>query len=202
MGLELQISCLPSNLCLLLYSQELSILHSSDTPGSSGTLHESLLWTAPGPGLPWQVAAPPHGAALCPSRKCPHPKRIICIWKPLIRLHAWLRHHPHSSPLCCGPGQGAKPPRDLLLEPQTTLCPSTGRKQGLQPRRAGWGRRRGTGCWQVALAPLAAGVSPTQHRNLPWALSPAAHQAPGLPRALTAGTPSWEQWSLDPITQG
>lgn len=131
----------------------------------------------PGPGLPWQVAAHPHGAALCPSRKCPHPKRIICIWKPLIRLHAWLRHHPHSSPLCCSPGQGAKPPRDLLLEPQTTLFPSTGRKQGLQPRGADWGRRRGRGCWQVSLAPVAAGaagVSPAQHRDRPWALSAAA----------------------------
>lgn len=44
-------------------------------------------------------------------------------------------------PTVSSSGQGAKPPRDLLLEPQTTFCPSTGRQQGQQPNRAEGGEQ-------------------------------------------------------------
>lgn len=40
MGLQPQIKCGLSNPCLLFYSQELSIVHSSETPGTNRTLHE------------------------------------------------------------------------------------------------------------------------------------------------------------------
>lgn len=150
--------------------EELSTLHRLDSPGASGMPglgqlqlepHEScrlacadsrLLWAPCSTGRPWQVAASPHGATSSLSRKCLHPKRLICIWKPLIRLHVWLRHHLRSLPAAllegaaAALGKGQSHPCDLLSEPQTTpfpqrlpsclgpaAAPSTGRKQGAQP---------------------------------------------------------------------
>lgn len=83
--------------------------------------------------------------------------------------------------------------------------------QHRQKARAAAGQKEGghdVGKCPLPQLPLVlAGVSPAQHRDLPWALSPAAHQAPGVPsllppRALTAGAPRWERWPLNPISQG
>lgn len=116
----------------------------------------------PGRWLPVPAGPPhPHHTHLCP-------KQLICIWKPLIRLHVWLRHRPRSLPAALPEGAATvlgmeqSRPRDLLSELQTTPFPhclalpprsrcSTqhGEKvrssapHKLQPPRDGLGSRRG-----------------------------------------------------------
>lgn len=77
----------------------------------------------------------------CPIHTHLRPKRLICIWRPLICSRGWLRHRPRCT------GEGAEAPGDLLLEPQTTpfaQCPGWG---------GPWAAEGDRGWWQVPRCP-------------------------------------------------